>query len=196
MSGRTREQIYNGICIFCIVLCIILIGRVAADELTQGRGKENIHRPPEVRTKDTYEGIILTEEYVTEEIKKYLPSELPLENIEVDIAKDGLIQISGSLGKKKLEAMLEDFAVNRAAGVLIPGEETAFELAFKCSCDGESGLLMLEPRTLKAGDIELRADAIPVKVLNSINEGVNRLLMAAGISFCDISFSDNGIILK
>ena len=195
MSAKTREHIYNAICIFCIVICIILIGRVAADELTEGRGEAHIHCPPEIEGNNDKEEKIISEKYISSELQKYLKEVIPINNINVNMSGDGRMKLSAEVSKNKLIDFLKSYGMGSGIAVVTLPEVIELEISIKCRCDEETGLVAIEPEKLSIEGIAFDLAALPAESLSAVNGAINRMLMATGHRFGKIEFTEDGIIL-
>ena len=204
MKGNVKEKIYHGISLFCIVLCIWLIGQVAADELLGAGEPQADHRPP-VRTVETTpdaaapEGFVLTEADIEAEVGKYLPEELPLEELRFSIGADGSIGMHTAVEKKKLLAYFETL------GMEVPGGELATVMAPKtmemdmqvlCSVDPESGMAQLTPGELRLAGNVLSPQVMPQTFWDGLSHALNKLLLASGVRFTDLQFTEGALCLK
>lgn len=206
MTGTNKEKIYHGISLFCIVLCVWLIGQVAADELF-GRGQETIvHQPPDIiqterrkREGSTSAGLWMTEDQISAELNKYIPQELPLEGLAVRIAADGTLALSGTVPKQKLLAYFEQMQTEVPGGslltVLAP-KTIDFALSVCCTMDDENGLMALTPGSVTLAGNTIDADAMPCSFWDGLSQGVNKLLLYGGEGFRRITFSDGALYIE
>lgn len=154
MTNNLREKIYHGISLFCIVLCVWLIGQVAADELFGTAPQALVHHPPQSRTAgkktkdDGEKGFALEEGWIEQELRKYLPDDLPLDRIEVEIGAGGTMKLEGAVYRQQLLDYLAALEIELpggpAAAALLPKELT-LSAAVHCTTDSESGLLAQRP---------------------------------------------------
>lgn len=196
MSAKTREHIYNAICIFCIILCIILIGRVAADELTDGRGKEYIHHPPEVRHESNEERNIISEKNLSEELKRYLGGVLPIRDIAIDVSEGGKMLLTAKASREELTDYLKSYGIESGVAALMLPQVIDLEISVDCSYDDETGLVAIDPVGLRIGESDFSLAAFPAESFSAINNGLNKLLMASGYRLESIRFTEDGIILE
>lgn len=206
MSVETKAKVYNGVTIFCIVVCLLLIGRVASDELF-GSGKIMVHTPPaqrqenekDVKTEDQAGGVVLEEDFLQEQIGKYISDDFPLEDICIDISQDGRIDFTARASKSKLKDYFAKSGLAIEGGGLIfrllPGK---IDVSFSalCTCDSESGLIAAAPQEISVGDIEIDMTHVPQSFFEEVSTGVNKLILASGTSFTNIAFQDGAIVLQ
>lgn len=205
MSTKTKQKIYNGITIACVLMCLILIGRVASDELTSGKVMD-LHSPPAISLAESTkpegdlpkDGIVIDQATIETELAKYIDDNFPLKDIKVDIKETGEITLSARASKSKLEEYLKDTGISikggRIISMFLPRKiDATFKMM--CECDDESGLLLISPASFFVGDIEVDMKNMPESFFSNVSEGINKLLIASGYYFTNIGFADGAIIL-
>lgn len=207
MKAITKEKIYNGIVIFCTAVCILLIGRVAADELTGGREKDvPRHVPPAVRegggapaeTGEPDAGWIrIDTQALEQELGKYL-EELPLQALEISVAADGALGLSAELSRDALQDYCERNDMQLPGGGLVQmlaPETIELELELLCSRDDESGMITVAPRHICLAGVDVDVSELPLGFFSGINTALNRMLLASAGAFSGVSFADGQILL-
>ena len=196
-----KAKIYNAVTVTCVILCMLLIGRVAADELFGRRPEE--HEPPKVRSSDPAgergDGCVLRleEEDIESRLTQYLPADIEIRDIDAEIGKDGMISISAVVSKSRFVKLLGSVELPRAVRLalgLMPGEARV-SVSVLCSCDSESRLLAVAPISFGVGDSAFEASDIPQGLTDMTGDALNKLLLAAGVEFTGIAFEDGAIIL-
>ena len=207
MTAITKEKIYNVIVIFCTAVCILLIGRVAADELTGGREKDvPRHVPPAVRegggapaeTEEPDAGWIrIDTQTLEQELGKYL-EELPLQALEISVAADGALGLSAELSRDALQDYCERNDMQLPGGGLVQmlaPETIELELELLCSRDDESGMITVAPRHICLAGVDVDVSELPSGCFSGINTALNRMLLASAGAFSGVSFADWQILL-
>lgn len=202
MTVEKKAKIYNFITIFCVILCMLLIGRVACDELFGGERPAS-HVPPAITEKTAQsqapiDGIKIDCRMIEEQLAGYLPDGFPLEDIRVEIGADGALAIDAKASKSKIRDYLETAGVELGGGFLfklLPGKAD-IRVEGVCSCDEESRMLALAVGSLKVGDLELDISKAAEGCFSELSKGLNKLMLASGVSFNNIEFGDGYILLK
>lgn len=200
MKTLNKAKIYNAVTVTCIILCMLLIGRVAADELFGQRPEE--HEPPEVRSDAAGErgdGCVLRleEEDIEGRLIQYLPADIGAGEPEVEIGADGSVSISAVVSKSRFTKLLGSIELPQAVRLvlgLMPGEARV-SVSVLCSCDSESRLLAVTPISFGVGDAVFEASDVPQELTDMTGSALNKLLLAAGAEFTGIAFEDGAIIL-
>lgn len=205
MTVQTKEKIYNAIVIFCVASCILLIGRVAADELTGGRKKAlPRHVPPAVGQRgedradaDDLDWIHIDTAQLEQELGKYM-EELPLQALDIAIDADGQLALSARLSRDALLDYLERKDMQLQSGGLarlLAPETIEVELEVLCSRDDESGMVTVTPRRICLAGAEVDVSQLPTSFFSGINDALNRMLLTSAGAFSDLSFADGQILL-
>lgn len=201
MSVEKKAKIYNFITIFCVVLCMLLIGRVACDELFGAQAPA--HVPPVIsegaeQEKKPAEGVRIDCGTIEEQIAGYLPDDFPLEDIKVGISADGSLTLDAKASKSKLKDYLEKAGVELEGGFffkLLPGRAD-IRVEGLCSCEEESRMLALSIDKLTVGEAELDISKAAEGCLSELTKGLNKIMLAMGVTFDNIEFGDGYILMK
>lgn len=205
MTNNLKEKIYHGISLFCVVLCVWLIGQVAADELFGTSPQALVHRPPQIESvgqepePEGKQGFALEEERIGQELRRYLPDDLPLDGVEVEIGAGGSLMLKGSVHKQALLDYLAALELELPGGSMAAAflpKELILSAAIHCTTDPESGLLALTPGQLKLGDMEVEPHILPQTFWDGLGQAVNKLLLAEEGAFSAITFSDGVVYLQ
>lgn len=202
MSVEKKAKVYNFVTIFCVFLCMLLIGRVACDELLGG-GNATEHIPPSISAKgetarQPVEGVRIDCGMIEEQISGYLPEGFPLEDIKVEISSDGSLAVDAKASKSKIKDYLENAGVELDGGFffkLLPGR-VDIRVEAVCSCDVESRMLALSVGSVKVGDMELDVSKAAEGCFSELSKSLNKLMLATGVTFDNIQFGDGYLILK
>lgn len=206
MTGNFKEKIYHGVSLFCIVLCIWLIGQVAADELF-GKGKgHHEHRPPmqfggveKPETPEGGAGVALDEARIEAELRKYIPEELPLEELEVEIRPGGRLKLEAEVKKQALmdylAALDMELPGQGAASFLLP-DDLRFSAGLTCTLDTESGLVAVAPEEMMLAGRDIGTDALPQSFWDGLGQAVSRLLLAENGAFSTVTFGEGTVYLQ
>ena len=192
MSPDKKVKLYNWITIFCVVICMLLIGRVASDELVGRREERSVHTPPEITYEGQtdsgpqgQEGTAIDEETLEQEINKYLPDGFPLEDISFDISEDGTVRIDAKASKSKLKDYMEEAGIElKGVGLgfsLLPGKIDV-SLCAVCSCDEESGMLSVSLSSLEIAGTEIELSEAAQSSFSELSKSLNKILIASGVT--------------
>ena len=200
MKTLNKAKIYNAVTVTCIILCMLLIGRVAADELFGQRPEE--HEPPEVRSDaagERSDGCVLRleEEDIEGRLIQYLPADIGAGEPEVEIGADGRVSISVVVSKSRFTKLLGAAELPRAVRLALglTSGEVRMSVSILCGCDAESRLLTVTPMSFGFGDAVFQSADMPQELTDMAGDALNKLLLAAGIEFTGIAFEDGAIIL-
>ncbi len=202
MTTHTKEKIYHGISLFCIVLCMWLIGQVAADELLNGRPAE--HLPPlrsigreEEKPRET--GLAITEEQIEGELMEYLPQGLSVGQPEVTISTDGALTLAGTVDKAVLLECFRTLGIEPPGGsllaVLAP-KQIELEVSVQCAWMEESGDLTVTPRHMILAGNRIEGETMPKILQEGLCTTVAGVLTTGGQTFTSVRFSDGAIYLE
>ena len=200
MKILNKAKIYNIVTVVCAVLCMLLIGRVAADELFGQRPGE--HEPPAVRpVTDRGSGgscvLRFEEKDIEARLAQYLPADIEIRDIDAEISEDGMISISAAVPKNQLIKLLGSAELPRTVRLalgLMPGE-ARMSVSVLCGCDAESRLLTVSPMSFAFGEAEFQPADMPQELADLAGDALNKLLLAVGVEFTGIAFEDGAIIL-
>ena len=200
MKTLNKAKIYNAVTVTCIILCMLLIGRVAADELFGQRPEE--HEPPEVRSDaagERSDGCVLRleEEDIEGRLIQYLPADIGAGEPEVEIGADGRVSISVVVSKSRFTKLWGAAELPRAVRLALglTSGEVRMSVSILCGCDAESRLLTVTPMSFGFGDAVFQSADMPQELTDMAGDALNKLLLAAGIEFTGIAFEDGAIIL-
>ncbi len=205
MTGNQKEKIYRGISLFCIVLCVWLIGQVAADELFGAAAEGQIHLPPvvaqrkEIQQMPEGSGLALGEEQIEAELRKYIPGELPLENLDVEIDAGGAMTLAAEMERGRLFDYLTTMGMELpgqgAVSFLLP-DRLIFSAGVTCSCDPESGLITLTPNGMTLAGNAVDTAILPQSFWDTLGQAMSRLLLAEEGAFDAVTFGEGMIYLQ
>lgn len=205
MNERNKEKLYKLITIVCVVLCLLLIGRVAADELTDVKKAAPPYEPPAIRPASSVQTAaretqtVLDEETIAEKLGGYLTQALPLRDVAVSIRESGRVTVSAVCPRQRLLRFLKSGG-DRVEGLgllerLLPGQ-IALSLTADCTCDEDSRLIAAAPAEAAVGDVTIAFGELPQSLFDHVTRGLNKLLLDEGEAFSQIFFTDGAIILK
>ncbi len=206
MTGNYKEKIYHGISLFCIVLCIWLIGQVAADELFGKEKAHHEHRPPmqfhsgeQAERPEQGAGTALDEARIEAELRKYIPEELPLEELEVEIRPGGRLKLEAEVKKQALmdylTALDMELPGQGTASLLLP-DDLRFSAGMTCTLDTESGLVAVTPDEMTLAGKAIGTDALPQTFWDGLGQAVSRLLLAENGAFSTVTFGEGTVYLQ
>ncbi len=205
MSEKTKGAIYKLITIVCIVICLLLIGRVAADELVGKHAPEHVPivRPTAAATMAaqpiTRDAVVIDEELIADRLGGYMMQELPLRRVGVEISESGRITLTCSCPRQKLLSYLDRRdELPDAFGLLarlLPGT-IDLSLTADCTCDEDSRLIAAAPITARIGSVTAELGSLPQSLFSELTLAINKLLLDEGQAFSQIVFTDGAIILK
>ncbi len=204
MSTKTKEKIFSGIIIVCVLLCVLLIGRVVYGNMTKGANTP-VHQPVlphNTGAQDaakTYSMMVVEEDDIEDGLKKYFPEGFPIKEVDVEIEPDGTLRFESEVSKKAVTKYLAGFGIELGikesllAGLL--PKKLDLVAKFTCSCDDDSGTLMVTPSYFKIGDYSMSTDMIPLELTQVFSSGLNKYLIDTGYFFSRIDFGDGVIKL-
>ena len=142
--------------------------------------------------------IAITEDFVNEQLGRFLPPAFPVKSTVVDIGADGIVTLSGMVNRDKLKGYLKDLGVDlglkySVALLMLPKEfDAEVELIVK-----ESG----DKLTVDLYSAELDAKNIPVslfpgKVADVLSDAVNKMISSVDEVFEFYGFEDGAILFQ
>ena len=202
MTTHTKEKIYHGISLFCIVLCLWLIGQVAADELVATGAA--VHLPP-MRSAAGEEGssqgvgFTLTEEDIEGKLMEYLPDGMTVGQPQITIGADGRVTLSGTVDKPALLECFRTMGIDPPGGslltVLAP-KQIDLELAVCCTGGAAQDVLHIEPQYMMLAGNRMEGEALPEVLQAELKTMLSGLLTMGERQYTSISFTEGAICLK
>ncbi len=203
MKSQAKERIYLLIMVFCLLICAVLLisvflGQPILVSTTQ------IHRPVlpvsmgESRLVQSGGEVVLSEEYLEEQLMTVLPHAFLLDDLSISIQKDGVIDVEVEAQKDQFKNFLADLGVELSLSQhlffgLLP---RTLEMELVLVCTFEEGQLLVRPYSVGLNDEEITLDDFPAPLLAVLDEAVNTILQASGSGYDNVQFSDGAIILR
>ncbi len=170
----------------CVLISLVLIGRMLLYQPLPAHTPYKGQISSQEQKKDM---IYLSEQDVVKYLSEKLPAEVPLQEIDIVLQKEGIITAKGMLRKQ----VLMQLGVPHAVLLWMP-EKIALSIQFTALCDDAA--LRLTPSELKLGDVAVPVGHIPPEWLSILNETVNEMLHQAADSYTQIQLLDGGIQLR
>lgn len=142
-------------------------------------------------------GFLLTGQRLEEELTAFLPESFPVTGLEAELEGERLA-LSFSMERSALRDYLEEQGVQLTLRQslllqLLPHTLRA-ETAFALWADGTG--LHLRPATLTLGEREIGLSGLPEEAFSALDQGINALLQAAGVSFSRMEVTPEGLLLS
>ena len=208
MNVSSKEKIYSGITVLCILMCgAMIVGMILGGDATEEHVP--VLRDLSVSADD---GIIsdgddsvsggqiaLTEDFVSEQLGRFLPDDFPLREPDVKIAADGIISFSGTVSKDVLRAYLKkasvDLDLKSSIALLLLPKNFDLDVSVLVS-ENTDGSLNVKPYSLFLSGKSVPVSFIPQKVTSLISDSVNRLVSSIGSVIGFSGFEDGAIIFQ
>lgn len=208
MKSKTRERIYLGVTVLCVLLCALLLlsvlldrpafGAAAADHVPVLRPVAPADAAAGAAQAPAAAGLTVTEGKLAELIRGCLPAGFPQGAVETSIGADGAITLAMRLGRADLIDYL------RAQGAALSFRQSlalrllprAFGVRLRLAAQSRDGALELVPRALELDDRAIDLGGLPDGILSFAERAVGAALQAAGHDYSGVSFTDGALILR
>ncbi len=148
---------------------------------------------------ETSSQVAITEEYVNEQLGRFLPAAFPVESPVVDIGADGIVTLNGRVNRDKLKNYLKDLGVDlnlkySVALLMLPKEfDAEVSLLLK---ESEDNKFSVELKSAILDEREVPVSLFPQKVTDVISNAVNGMVAGVGEVLEFSGFEDGAIILQ
>lgn len=205
VTPKIKERIYFGICIFCVLLCALLIFRTftgrgpASPTLASHTPQPRVTQSGETKTPGAASEVKMTEQQLSEGFTRCLPQDTPLREITVAISADGRLTLTAVLGVSEMQKFAEANGVKlgmaeKALIKLLP-KTFSIKIVFRAETADDGGLLSCVPESLTLHDKEIDLTKLPAGLFQRVTDSVNQVLTDSGLFFTRIVFEDGAIIL-
>lgn len=206
VTPKIKERIYFGICIFCVLLCVLLLFRTftgrgaASPALAAHAPLPRVAQSGESKTPDgTAAEVTMTEQQMSEGLTRCLPQDTPLREVKVTISADGRLTLTAVLGVSEMQKFAEANGVKlgmaeKALIKLLP-KTFSIKIVFRAETADDGGLLSCVPESLTLHDKEIDLTKLPTGLFHRVTDSVNQVLTDSGLFFTRIVFADGAIIL-
>ena len=120
MNASLKEKIYLSVTVVCLLLCGVMIAGMcfgsdkyvsahlpALRSVNDTDVKENGETEAEYEAEPSAGQIAVTDAFLNEQLKRFLPDDFPLKEPKVTIGADGLVSFSGNVKKDDLRRFLK-----------------------------------------------------------------------------------------
>ena len=205
VTPKIKERIYFGICIFCVLLCALLIFRTftgrgaASPTLASHTPQPRVAQSGESKTPGAASEVKMTEQQLSEGITRCLPQDTPLREIKVTISAEGRLTLTAVLGVSEMQKFAEANGVKlstaeKALIKLLP-KTFSIKIVFRAETSDDGGLLSCIPESLTLHDKEIDLTKLPTGLFQRVTDAVNQVLTDSDLFFTRIVFEDGAIIL-
>lgn len=207
VTSKTKERIYFGICIFCVLLCAALLlstflghGSIAPASAMHAPQTRLTAVETKQAPNGTMQDVTITEQQMSEAIIKYLPKNTPLRDVKIEISEGGELELEAVLGVPDLKKFAEEKGIKlgwqeKAFIKLLP-ETFSFEVELLCETCEEGGLLSCVPESLTLHETEFDLTKLPTGLFDNVTTAINKVLTDSGLFFNRIVFTDGALILS
>ena len=148
---------------------------------------------------ETSSQVAITEEYVNEQLGRFLPSAFPVQTPSVDIGADGVVTLNGRVNRDKLKNYLKDLGVDltlkySVALLMLPKEfDAEVSLLLK---EGENNKFSVQLKSATLDEKDVTISLFPQKVTDVLSNAVNGMVAGVGEVLEFSGFEDGAIILQ
>lgn len=217
MHRMNKETGYLAVMGICLVCCAVLLVSVATDRplvaaapthvpVLRTDGAASHRTAEEALTEDSQKqealsrvssGCLLTGERLEAELADFLPESFPVTGLEAALEGEQL-SLSFSMERAALRDYLEEqgipLSLRQSLLLQLLPHTLRAEATFALWADADG--LHLRPAALTLGERAVSLSALPENAFSALDQGINALLQAAGVSFSRMEVTPEGLLLS
>lgn len=187
---QERKWIYTLILAICVIVCIILIGKmVLYTDIPQHDPHTVVRRAGDGQAEETRE-ISLDSGALLNLLNRQLPADCPLDDLSLGITADGTLTLSATVSRDELQQVAD---LPAATAVLLP-DACTLSASVSIGWHAEDHALILEPTALSINGLALPS-AFLQPMTSLLEQAIDDGLRAQGITFCSMRAEAGRLII-
>ena len=183
-------------CFFLIILGMIAVLGVSAWFFCAARGGSAMPQ----QQKEAPRMFAITEEVLASLVTQYLEEKLPVEHLTAHIARDGSLDLNGTISSRTLMQLLHENKIEMSAGMhlmirLLPEKVRAL-FALSIEVEPQDGRLVITPERFEINDLDIAPMLLPPILKTGISDAANAYLKENNLHLGTITIEDGSIVIS